>query len=182
MKNFFAGFLVGDCLPINMVVRPILLFGFRFYVAFVFLKSGLTKVDSSFKVTQSTIDLFAYEYNVPFLSPELAAYMAAYAELILPILLILGFFARPAALGLFILNAVAAISLAQTDFASAAGHWQHVVWGTMLASVFAFGPGKASVDQWISDKIFGERTNLVATLASIGVLSGIGYFLATKFL
>ena len=38
------------------------------------------------------------------------------------------------ALGLFILNAVAAYSLAQTDFASAAGHWQHITWGVILAA------------------------------------------------
>lgn len=182
MKNFLAGFLVADCLPINVVVRPLLLFAFRFYVAFVFLKSGLTKVDDSFKVTQSTIDLFAYEYNVPLLSPEVAAYMAAYAELILPVLLILGLFARPAALGLFILNAVAMYALSQTDFASAAGHWQHVVWGTMLAAIFAFGPGKASLDQWLSDKLFEKEANLGLAIGSVAVLSGVGYFLATKFL
>ena len=180
MRNFLAGFLIGECMPMNMVVKPLLLFGFRFYTAYVFFKSGLTKVDSNLQVTASTIDLFKYEYNVPFLAPELAAYLATYAELIIPILLVIGFFARPAALGLFILNAVAMLYVAQTEFA-AVGLWQHTAWGAMLAVIFAFGPGKVSLDQWISDKLYGNETNLLVKIISIAVLSGIMYFALTNF-
>jgi putative oxidoreductase len=154
MKKFLAGFLIGDCAPLNLFLKPVILLGFRLYVAYVFFKSGLTKVDDSFMVTSSTLDLFKYEY-MPYLSESLAtigAYLASYAELGLPILLVAGFLTRPAALGLFILNAVAAYSLAQTDFASAAGHWQHVSWGIMLAVIFAFGPGGLSIDKLISNK------------------------------
>ena len=154
MKKFLSGFLIGDCLPMNFIVKPLLLLGFRLYVAKVFFMSGLTKVDDSFKVTSGTIDLFKYEY-MPYLAENLAtigAYLATYAELVLPVLLVLGLLSRPAALALFILNAVAAYSLAQTDFASAAGHWQHIVWGTMLAVIFAFGPGVLSIDKWLSYK------------------------------
>jgi putative oxidoreductase len=182
MRKFLAGFLVGDCAPLNLALQPLLLFGFRFYVAFVFFKSGLTKVDDNYKITSSTIDLFKYDFKVPVLPPEVAAYMATYAELILPILLVLGFLSRPAALGLFILNAVAALSLAQTDFASAAGHWQHIVWGVMLAVIFAFGPGRVSIDRWISDKLSDEDNNFFVTIIMIAVLGAIGYFLATKYL
>jgi len=184
MRNFLGGFLMGDCAPLDWVLKPLLSFGFRFYVAYIFFKSGLTKVDDSFKVTSSTFDLFKYEY-MPYVSESLAtigAYLATYAELILPILLVTGIFTRPAALGLFILNAVAAYSLAQTDFASAAGHWQHIVWGVILAVIFTFGPGKVSIDKWISDKLLGKDANLLSALISIGVLSAIGYFLATTFL
>ncbi len=154
MKKFLAGFLIGDCAPLNLFLKPMLLLGFRLYVAYVFFKSGLTKVDDNFMVTSSTLDLFKYEY-MPFLSEGLAsvsAYVASYAELGLPILLVIGLFTRPAALALFILNAVAAYSLSQTDFASAAGHWQHVTWGVILAVIFTFGPGALSIDKWISDK------------------------------
>ncbi|MEE9325781.1 MAG: DoxX family protein [Cocleimonas sp.] len=182
MRKFLAGFLVGDCAPLNLALQPLLLFGFRFYVAYVFFKSGLTKVDDNFKITSSTIDLFKYDFKVPVLPPEIAAYLATYAELILPVLLVLGFLSRPAALGLFILNAVAAFSLAQTDFASAAGHWQHVVWGVMLAVVFAFGPGRVSIDRWISDKLSDEDNNFFVTVIMIAILGAIGYFLATKYL
>ena len=154
MKKFLAGFLIGDCAPLNLFLKPVLLLGFRLYVAYVFFKSGLTKVGDDYMVTSSTLDLFKYEY-MPYVSESLAtmgAYLATYAELILPVLLVIGFLTRPAALGLFILNAVAAYSLAQTDFASAAGHWQHIAWGIMLAVIFTFGPGALSIDKWISNK------------------------------
>lgn len=181
MKNFFAGWLIGECAPMNLVLKPLLTFGFRFYVAYVFFKSGLTKVDSNFLVTPTTIDLFTSEFKVPLLPPEFAAYLATYAELILPIFLVLGFFGRASSLALFILNAVAAYALAHTDFASAAGHWQHIVWGTMLAVIFAFGPGKISIDNWISNKLLDEESNLLATIIGIAALGGVGYFLASNF-
>ncbi len=148
MKKFLSGFLMGDCTPANFVLKPLLLLGFRLYLAKVFLFSGLNKIQS----WSQTLSLFADDYKVPLLPPEVAAYMATTAELLLSVLLILGLFARPAALGLFILNAVAAYSLAHSDFASLVGHWQHILWGTMLAVLFAFGPGNLSIDKWLSDK------------------------------
>lgn len=148
MKKFLAGFLMGNCAPLDLALKPLLLLGFRFYVAYDFFLSGKQKMSS----WSTTVDLFADEYNVPLLSPEMAAYLATGAELLLPVLLVFGFITRPAALGLFILNVVAAMALAQTDFASAAGHWQHMLWGTMLAVIFAFGPGALSIDKLISNK------------------------------
>ena len=148
MKKFLAGFLIGNCAPLDLALKPLLLLGFRLYVAYDFFLSGKQKLSS----WSTTVDLFAYEYNVPLLSPEMAAYLATGAELLLPVLLVFGFITRPAALGLFILNVVAAMALAQTDFASAAGHWQHMLWGTMLAVIFAFGPGALSIDKLTSNK------------------------------
>jgi putative oxidoreductase len=148
MKKFLASFLIGDCAPLNWVLKPLLLLGFRGYVAYDFFLSGKQKLSS----WSTTLDLFEYEYNVPLLSPETAAYLATGAELALPVLLLFGLITRPAAAGLFILNVVAAMSLAQTDFASAAGHWQHMLWGTMLAVIFTFGPGTWSIDKLISKK------------------------------
>jgi putative oxidoreductase len=182
MSSFFANILMGDCKASKTILQPILNFGFRFYVAYVFFKSGLTKVDDQFLVTQSTKDLFEYEFSVPLLSSDVAAYLASYAELILPILLVLGLLSRPAAFALFILNAVAAYALAQTDFASAVGHWQHIVWGVMLAVIFAYGPSKLSIDSWIADKFRGRDTNLLMKLVGIIIFSGVGYFLLNKYL
>jgi len=148
MKKFLSRFLMGDCTPANFILKPFLTLGFRLYVAYVFFNSGLTKIAS----WSSTLSLFKDDYKVPLLPPELAAYMATAGELALPVLLVLGFLSRPAALALFVLNAVAAYSLSQTDFASVAGHWQHITWGTMIAVIFAFGPGAISLDKWISNK------------------------------
>ena len=182
MKRFFANILMANCKASRVILQPLLMFGFRFYVAYIFFKSGLTKVDDKFEVTQSTKDLFAHEFNVPYLSSDVAAYLASYAELILPVLLVLGLLSRPAAIALFILNAVAAYSLAQTDFASAVGHWQHIVWGVMLAVIFVYGPSKISIDSWINYKWRERKSSLLLKLVGIVVFSGIGYFLLNKYL
>lgn len=182
MGRFLANIFMADCKLSRNILQPVFNFGIRFYVAYVFFKSGLTKVDDNFQVTQSTKDLFADEFNVPLLTPDLAANLASYAELILPILLVLGLFTRPAAFALFILNAVAAYSLAQTDFASVVGHWQHIVWGIIFATVFVYGPSKASIDSWFADKWRGRDTSFFLKLIAIIVLSGIGYFISNKYL
>ena len=64
---------------------PLLLF-FRLYVAWVFLKSGLFKIGD----WETTLVLFEYEYAVPVLPFEVAAYLATFAELVFPVFLIAG--------------------------------------------------------------------------------------------
>ena len=71
----------------------------RFAIADVFWRSGETKVDG-WQVTQSTIDLFREEYQVPLLPPEVAAYMAAIQEHLFSVLLVIGLASRLSALGL----------------------------------------------------------------------------------
>jgi putative oxidoreductase len=120
----------------------------RLYLLKVFFQSGLTKIQS----WQTTIDLFAYEYSVPFLAPELAAQLATAGELILPVLILFGLFTRPAAIGLFILNAVAAYAYALTDFYNMIGMLDHVLWGAMILVYILYGPSPLSIDSLISKK------------------------------
>lgn len=115
--------------------------GLRLYVAKVFLASGLTKIAD----LDSTIALFENEYRVPVLSPALAAYSGTAAELILPALFALGLMSRSSAFAFFLFNAVAVMSYPDI---SEAGIKDHIVWGTMIATVFFFGAGKWSIDQW----------------------------------
>lgn len=145
MKKFLSGFLMGNCAPLDLAVKPLLLLGFRLYVAQVFFMSGLTKIQS----WSSTLSLFEYEYNVPIIPPQIAAYMATAGELMLPVMLVVGLFSRPAALGLFVLNLVAAISYPDI---SIAGEKDHIIWGAMLAVIFAFGPGSLSIDKLLSNR------------------------------
>ncbi len=123
----------------NYLAIPALLAA-RLYVAWVFFKSGLTKLND----WESTLLLFEYEYAVPVLSPTFAAYLATFGELVLPVLLALGLFSRKAAAGLFVVNYVAVISL--EDIPQAAYNL-HVIWGLMLLAVIIWGAEKLSLDQ-----------------------------------
>ncbi len=115
----------------------------RLFLANVFFKSGLTKIQT----WDSTLYLFREEYKVPLLPPDFAAWLATGAELALPVLLVLGLFGRFAALGLFILNAVAVYSY--YDQLSEAGLSHHLYWGLLLAVLLLHGVGKWSADGWL---------------------------------
>ena len=120
--------------------------GLRLYLANIFFKSGLTKVLS----WDSTLYLFSDVYNVPLLPPEVAASMAAGAELGLSMLLVLGLFVQFAAAGLFILNGVAVISYADL---SDAGINQHLSWGILLGVLLILSRSNWSVDAWLEKRL-----------------------------
>lgn len=128
---------------------PFLLFT-RAWVAWQFLKSGWLKATQ----WDSTLELFSSEYQVPVLSPTLAAVAGTCGELFFSSLLIVGLFTRVAAPGLFAVNLLAVVSywhvLGQEGFEAALA--QHVLWGFMLLVVTAFGAGWFSLDHW-----FGKR-------------------------
>jgi putative oxidoreductase len=111
----------------------------RLYLFDVFFKSGLTKI----KDWDATLFLFNEEYHVPVLPPELAAWMGTGGELTFSVLLALGLVSRPAAVGLFVVNAMAAISY--PDLAPAALK-DHYLWGVLAVVLALFGAGRLSVD------------------------------------
>ena len=128
-------------------LAPLLDFALRLYLADVFLKSGLTKIQN----WDSTLYLFSDVYQVPLLPSDVAAYMAAGGELVLPVLLVLGLFGRFAAAGLFILNAVAAYSY--SSGLSEAGMFQHFSWGMLLGVLLILSRGKWSCDAWLERRL-----------------------------
>lgn len=118
----------------------------RCFIALQFLKAGLLKV----RDWDATLSLFREEYTVPFLSPEFAAILGAGGELIFPALLILGLFSRPAALGLFVVNAMAVLSYPQLwSFECPAAINDHFYWGILLLVIIVTGPGKIALDAWL---------------------------------
>ncbi|ELX13114.1 DoxX family protein [Janthinobacterium sp. HH01] len=119
----------------------------RCYVGWQFFKAGMVKVGD----WGATLSLFRDEYMVPLLPPELAAYAGAAGELVLPVLLWVGLASRPAALALFLVNAMAVISYPQLlSFECPAAINDHFYWGAMLLVLVAFGPGKVSLDAWLA--------------------------------
>jgi putative oxidoreductase len=114
----------------------------RLYVAKVFFWSGLTKI----RDWDTTLALFGDEYKVPFLSPAVAATLGTGGELILPILLAFGLGGRFAALGLFVVNIVAVVSLQEI---APAGLAQHYLWGALLAALAIYGPGAFTLERLV---------------------------------
>ncbi len=125
-------------------LAPLFDLGLRLWVASVFIRSGLAKIQN----WDSTLMLFQYEYDVPLLPPVLAAWTGTIAELTLPVLVALGIAGRASALALFLFNGMAVWSYSSVLLspAGAAGLQQHILWGTMLLVTVFHGPGRLSVD------------------------------------
>jgi putative oxidoreductase len=121
----------------------LLLLFLRLHVGWVFFHSGMVKVAS----WPATLALFHDEYKVPLLPPDAAAYLGTFGELSFSALLFAGLLSRPAALGLFVVNAMAVISYPQLfEFDCPAAINQHFSWGTALLVLAAFGAGRISLD------------------------------------
>lgn len=127
-------------------LAPVLDLGLRLFLANVFFKSGLTKIQN----WDSTLYLFSDVYQVPLLPSEFAAYLATSAELGLSVLLAVGLLGRFAAAGLSILNVVAAISYAEL---SESGLYQHLCWGLLLAVLLVMNRRQWSVDFWLERQL-----------------------------
>ena len=140
-------------------LQPAALLAARFYVAWVFFASGLTKLND----WDSTLLLFEYEYQVPLLSFVFAAYLATIGEIVLPILLSLGLAARFSSIGLGIVNVVAVISLEEIAPAALYGH---VIWGILLLNVTLWGAGKLSLDHLLRTKFGNQSLSSDSILAS----------------
>jgi len=118
----------------------------RLYVADVFFKSGLTKID----VWDKTVFLFQEEYHVPLLPPEVAAALGAFGELFFPPLLALGIATRFSAFSLSIVNVIAVVSYWHVLGENEAALMSHVYWGTLLLVTLLHGPGRLALDHWLS--------------------------------
>lgn len=128
---------------------PTVLLLMRVWVAVAFWRAGLVKIEDP----TGTEFLFNTQYQVPLLSPDVAAVLGTWIELVTPWLIGFGVAGRLTALFLFVYNGIAVISYPAlwphgfwaglfnfNDFAD------HKVWGLMLLAVVAWGPGRWSVD------------------------------------
>ena len=131
-------------------LQPAAALAARLYVGQVFFLSGLTKL----RDWETTVALFTDEYKVPLLPPAMAAFMGTAGELVLPVLLVLGLGGRFAALGLFVVNAVAVIALSEI---APAALQQHVFWGALLAALAIYGPGAWSLERMVWPRLMPHR-------------------------
>ncbi len=142
-----------DAIPYSLVALFV-----RIVAAHPFLVSGQTKVDGpqigatifgqelSYTLPTSlrdaTFTLFAEEYKVPLLSPQIAAYLSTAMETVLPILLVLGLLTRVSALGL-----LAMILFIQIFVYPDAWWTVHAYWAALLLVLIARGPGALALDR-----------------------------------
>ncbi|GAD91058.1 hypothetical protein VHA01S_066_00200 [Vibrio halioticoli NBRC 102217] len=137
---------------LQRVTVPLLLLFCRLWVAWVFFNSGLIKIST----WESTLFLFEYEYQVPLLPWEIAAYVGTATELIIPVLLALGLFTRLFAAILFVFNIMAVVSYPALW---ENGFYDHQLWGLMILINVIWGAGFFSTDHILS-KTFFNRSEL----------------------
>ena len=115
----------------------------RLGIAAVFFLSGRTKVDGLLTVNDSAFELFRYEYALPLVPPETAAYAATYSEHLFPLLLVFGLFTRLSAAALLAMTLVIQLFVYPDAWPT------HLSWAGLLLPLIAFGGGKLSLDHII---------------------------------
>ena len=129
----------------------------RFAIAAVFWNSGQTKIEGLSMnfisgqvqlgwphLSNSAVALFRDEYKLPFIAPEFAAPMAAAAEHVFPLLLLIGLATRFSALALLVMTLVIPVFVYPGAYAT------HATWAAVLLYLLARGPGLLSIDHWLA--------------------------------
>ena len=129
----------------------------RFSIAAVFWKSGQTKVQGFAidivsgeftlgmpRLSDSVVELFHSEYKLPLVPPELAAPLAAFAEHLFPLLILIGLATRFSALALLVMTLTIQLLVYPDAYPT------HGVWAAVLLFLVARGPGVLSLDHWIA--------------------------------
>lgn len=133
--------VAGPTTLLSTIPQAFVQLAMRGGLAGIFWSSARTKVEGLITVSENTLYLFEEDYRLPLLDPELAAYLATYAEHLLPILLILGLGTRLAALGLFVMTLTIQIFVYPDAFLAT-----HFGWFALALGIMAYGPGKLSID------------------------------------
>ena len=139
----------------KLIPESITLLVARLAIFTVFWRSAQTKISSGeflgqnwafYDVSDSTILLFEYEYDLPLIPADIAAYLATFGEFFLSLLLLLGLFTRLGAFGLLIMTAV-------IQFLVYPAAWPtHILWLAPILYVLKDGPGKLSLDYLFTNK------------------------------
>ncbi|HVL29893.1 MAG TPA: DoxX family protein [Sphingomicrobium sp.] len=124
------------------VFRPsILLIVQRLGIAAIFFQSGRTKVEGLFTIPETTVELFRSEYALPLLPPDIAAFLAAGAEHLISVLLVLGLFTRLSAAALLVMTLVIQIFVYPDAWPT------HLSWAGLLLPLIALGGGRFALDR-----------------------------------
>lgn len=141
MNPMIATSNTGAALLTRLVPDDLLALASRISIAGIFFLSGRTKVEGLLTLTDSAYDLFRTEYKLPLLPPEVAAHLAAYAEHLFPLLLVLGLFTRWSALALLGMTLVIQL------FVYPAAWPTHLSWAALLLYLVGRGGGRLALDR-----------------------------------
>lgn len=125
----------------------------RIGLAIPFWRSGVNKWDGFLQLNDVAILLFSSEFQLhlpggpyAYPAPAVMAFAAGSAEILLPILLVLGLATRFAALGLLLMTLVVQLTVP--------GGWPlHVTWAAMALAIMAWGAGRISLDNLIKQRL-----------------------------
>lgn len=128
----------------------------RIALAVPFFKSGLTKWDGFLSLSPAAAFLFSDEFKLHifgqaygFPVPGLFAFVDGVAEIVLPILLVIGLATRFSALGLLVMIGVIQLVVPEgwVNF--------HLPWAALAVAIIAMGPGTLSLDRVIEQQFTG---------------------------
>ena len=126
----------------------------RIGLAVPFWRSGVNKWDGFLQLNDVAVLLFASEFKLhlpggpyDFPAPGVMAFITGSAEILLPILLVLGLATRMTAAGLLLMTLIIQLTVPH-------GWPLHVTWAAMALAIMAWGPGRISLDYWI-DRLKG---------------------------
>ncbi|MBT2321113.1 DoxX family protein [Variovorax paradoxus] len=125
----------------RIVSHDLLALAARIGIAAIFFLSGRTKVEGFLMLTDSAYELFRTEYKLPLVPPEIAAHLAAYAEHLFPVLLVLGLFTRLSALALLGMTLVIQVFVYPDAWPT------HLSWAALLLYLVGRGGGALSFDR-----------------------------------
>ena len=118
----------------------------RLALAVPFWKSGILKWNGFLQLNDTAIYLFTDEFKLhlpggpyDFPAPAVTAFLAGSAEIIFPLLLVLGLGTRFAALGLLFMTGIVELTVPE-------GWPIHITWAAMALAIMAWGPGRLSID------------------------------------
>jgi putative oxidoreductase len=121
----------------------------RFGLAVPFWRSGILKWDGFLQLNDTAVLLFSEEFQLhlpggpySYPAPALMAFMVGCAEIVFPVLLVLGLATRLAASALLLMTVV--VELTVPD-----GWPVHLTWAAMALGIMAWGPGRFSLDYLI---------------------------------
>lgn len=132
-------------LPSKSADNWLLLLG-RLAIAAIFFLSGRTKVEGWFTLSDGTFELFRSEYNLPLISPVVAAWAATLSEHLFSGLLFLGLATRFSALALLGMTLVIEVFVYPDAWPT------HLSWAALLLPLIIKGGGKFSLDTLFARK------------------------------